>query len=117
MPKEVEAEVELNKEKDDAEDEKRIKKKEDMEWRMKEHNDNYYKKFLKIFKNLRINIPLANALEKMPKFMKYFKDIINKKRRLGDLETVTMAKERSASLKINFCQNLKIQGVFGFSIP
>ncbi|PIN17864.1 DNA-directed DNA polymerase [Handroanthus impetiginosus] len=36
-----------------------------------------------IFKKLHINIPFAEALEQMPSYVKFMKDILSKKRRLG----------------------------------
>src|SRR3954464_15180372 len=102
-----------------------------MERRMKEHernnpipfpsslrkqvDDENYKKFLNIFRSLRINIPLADALEQMPKYAKYLKDIITKKRKLGDCETVMMTEESSALLKNKLPPKLTDPG--SFSIP
>ncbi|KAJ9564240.1 hypothetical protein OSB04_000206 [Centaurea solstitialis] len=44
--------------------------------------DDQFKKFLDVFKQLHINIPLVEALEQMPSYVKFLKDILNKKRRL-----------------------------------
>ncbi|XP_012453395.1 uncharacterized protein LOC105775424 [Gossypium raimondii] len=45
-------------------------------------------RFLNVLKQLHINIPLVEALEKMLNFEKFMKDISSKKRRLGEFETV-----------------------------
>src|SRR5436305_7285256 len=76
----------------------------------KQNEDKNYKKFLEMFRGLRINIPLADALEQIPKYAKYLKDIINKKRRLGDHETVMLTEESSALLKNKLLLKLKDPG-------
>src|SRR4051812_18644962 len=47
----------------------------------KQMEENHYKKFLDIFKSLHLNIPLADALEQMPKYAKYLMDMLTKKRK------------------------------------
>src|SRR5438270_13758120 len=81
----------------------------------KQKEDKNYKKFLEMFRGLRINIPLADALEQMPKYAKYLKDIINKKRRLGDHETVMLTEESSALLRNKLPPKLKDLGSFQFT--
>ncbi|PIN18012.1 hypothetical protein CDL12_09323 [Handroanthus impetiginosus] len=46
-----------------------------------------FQKFLEVFKKLHINIPFAEALEQMPSYIKFMKDILSKKRHLGDYKT------------------------------
>ena len=48
--------------------------------------DNQFNKFMEIFKKLHINIPFSEALKQMPGYVKFMKDIISKKRELGDYE-------------------------------
>ena len=45
-----------------------------------------------IFKKLHINIPFAEALEKIPGYVKFMKDVLSKKRKLGDYEIVACRK-------------------------
>ena len=45
--------------------------------------DHHYAKFLEVFKKLHINIPFNEALEKMPSYVKFMKEILTKKRNLG----------------------------------
>ena len=45
------------------------------------------KRFLDIFKWLPINIPFSKALEQMPTYAKFMKDLLTKKRRIMDDET------------------------------
>ncbi|KAK2396375.1 hypothetical protein QL285_058032 [Trifolium repens] len=50
----------------------------------KEKDEKNFGKFLEVFKKLQINIPFAEALEQMPTYAKFMKDIISRKRTLGD---------------------------------
>ena len=68
-----------------------------------------------IFKKLHINIPFFEALEQIPGYVKFIKDILSKKRKLGDYETVTLSKECSAILKKKFPPKLKDPGSFTIS--
>ena len=43
-----------------------------------------FTKFMDVFKKLNINIPFVDALEHMPSYVKFIKDILLKKRRLSD---------------------------------
>ncbi|PON50721.1 hypothetical protein TorRG33x02_313500 [Trema orientale] len=61
--------------------------------------DAQFAKVLEIFKKLYINIPFADALEQMPNYVKFMKDVMSKKRRLEDYETVKLTKECSAILQ------------------
>src|SRR3954462_1825342 len=100
--KETEApikEVDQQKEGDDKDEEaERAKEKARVDQQVKEYQKKYdripfpgrlkkqmeekhYKKFLDIFRSLHINIPLADALEQMPKYAKYLKDMLTKKRK------------------------------------
>ena len=51
----------------------------------------------------------------MPSYVKFMKDILSKKRKLLDFETVNLTKECSAILKRKLPQKLKDQG--SFTIP
>ena len=53
--------------------------------------DNQFGRFMDIFKKLHINIPFAEALEQMPGYVKFMKDVLSKKKKLGDNETVTLS--------------------------
>ena len=39
---------------------------------------------------LHMNIPFVDALEQMPSYVKFMKEILSKKRRLSDFETVNL---------------------------
>ncbi|XP_061356628.1 uncharacterized protein LOC133301054 [Gastrolobium bilobum] len=75
----------------------------------------HYVRFLDIFKKLSINIPFAKALENMPHYAKFMKDLLSKKRRLKDGETVALTEECSALIQKKLPPKLKDPG--SFSIP
>ena len=77
--------------------------------------DNQFSKFLEIFKKIHINILFANALEKMPNYAKFMKEVMSKKRRLEEYETVKLTEEGSAILQWKLSQKLKDPG--SFTIP
>ena len=70
---------------------------------------------MKVFKKLHINIPFADALEQMPNYVKFMKDILSKKKRLSEFETVNLIEECSAILQRKFPQKTKDPG--SFKIP
>ena len=61
--------------------------------------DKQFTKFLEVFKKRHINILFADALEQMPSYVKFMKDILSKKRRLSDFETVNLTEECNAILQ------------------
>ncbi|XP_030510177.2 uncharacterized protein LOC115724938 [Cannabis sativa] len=71
--------------------------------------------FLDVLKQLHINISLVKALEQMPNYVKFLKDILTKKRRLGDFETVALTDGCNAMLKSEIPPKLKDPG--SFAIP
>ncbi|XP_024989181.1 uncharacterized protein LOC112523736 [Cynara cardunculus var. scolymus] len=84
--------------------------------RMKAKNvDVQFKKFLDIFKQLHISIPLVEALEQMPSYVKFLKDILNKKRRLSEFDTVSLTNECSTLPTCKIPPKLKDSG--SFTIP
>ena len=84
--------------------------------RLKKHKlDKQFTKFMDFFKKLHINIPFADALEQMPSYVKFMKDILSQKRRLADFETVNLTEECSAILQRKLPQKLKDPG--SFTIP
>ena len=74
--------------------------------------DKQFTKFMEVFKKLHINILFADALEQMPSYVKFMKDILSKKRRLSDFETVNLTEECSAILQRKLPQKLKDLGSF-----
>ena len=84
--------------------------------RLKKHKlDKQFTKFMDVFKKLHINIPFADALEQMPSYVKFMKDILSQNRRLADFETVNLTEECSAILQRKLPRKLKDPG--SFTIP
>ena len=77
--------------------------------------DKQFGRFMNIFKKLHINIPFAEALEQMPGYVKFMKDFLSKKRKLGDFETIALLEECSAILQQKLPLKLKDPG--SFTIP
>lgn len=46
----------------------------------KKKNEKIFEKFLEIFKNFETNIPFAEAMDQIPLYAKFMKDIVSKKR-------------------------------------
>ena len=67
---------------------------------------------MKVLKQLHINIPFVEALEQMPNYVKFLKDIFAGKRRLGEFEIVTLTQECSHMLQSKILQKLKDPGSF-----
>lgn len=74
-----------------------------------------YKKFLEVFTKLHINVPFVEALFKMPSYAKFLKDILSKKRKLEEHETVMLTEECSALIQKKLPPKLKDPG--SFTIP
>ncbi|XP_027348058.1 uncharacterized protein LOC113859499 [Abrus precatorius] len=74
-----------------------------------------YERFLDVFKKLQINIPFAKALEQMPSYAKFMKELLSKKRKLENDKTIPLTEECSAILQRKLPQKLKDPG--SFSIP
>ncbi|XP_073131467.1 uncharacterized protein [Henckelia pumila] len=66
-----------------------------------------FTKFLEIFKKIHINIQFSDALEKIPNYAKFIKDVMSKKRRLQDNEIVNLTEEYNAILQKKMPQKLK----------
>ncbi|KAI3678307.1 hypothetical protein L6452_37594 [Arctium lappa] len=71
-----------------------------------------FKKFLDVFKQLHINIPLVEAIEQMTNYAKFLKDILSKKKRLNEYETVDLTEECSVMLSSKIPPKLKDPGTF-----
>ncbi|XP_071932873.1 uncharacterized protein [Coffea arabica] len=61
--------------------------------------DKDFEKFVKLFKQLHINIPFADAILQIPSYAKFFKEIMTRKRKLEDCETIALTEECSDGCK------------------
>ncbi|XP_038695468.1 uncharacterized protein LOC119992746 [Tripterygium wilfordii] len=77
--------------------------------------DNQFFKFLEVFKKLQANIPFAKALEQMPSYAKFMKEILSKKRRVKDFESIQLTEECSAIVQQKLPIKHKDPG--SFTIP
>ncbi|KAL4344268.1 hypothetical protein AHAS_Ahas11G0161400 [Arachis hypogaea] len=78
----------------------------------KETKDQQFHKFLETFKKLEINIPLAEALEQMPLYAKFLKELINKKRSWHEKETILLTEECRVLIQKGFPPKLEDPGSF-----
>src|SRR5262249_34378312 len=74
--------------------------------------DEQYNKFLEIFKQLHINLPLVDALSQMPRYAKFLKELLTNKRKLEEISTVTLGGECSAVIQNKLPKKLKDPGSF-----
>ena len=62
---------------------------------------------MEVFKKLHVNIPFVDALEQMHSYVKFIKDLLSRKRRLSEFETVNLTKECNAILQRKLPRKLK----------
>ncbi|XP_061358249.1 uncharacterized protein LOC133302489 [Gastrolobium bilobum] len=75
-----------------------------------------YARFLDIFKKLHSNIPFAEALANMPNYSMFMKDLLSRKHKSQECQTVTLTEECSAIIQKKFPQKLRDPGSFNISI-
>ncbi|XP_061340634.1 uncharacterized protein LOC133287093 [Gastrolobium bilobum] len=73
-------------------------------------------RFLEMFKMLQINIPFAEALANMPNYAKFMKDLLCRKHKLQEFETVALTEECSAIIQKKFPPKLRDPGSFNIPI-
>ncbi|KAI3472480.1 hypothetical protein Pfo_031183 [Paulownia fortunei] len=78
----------------------------------KQKLDKQFSKFLDVFKKLHINIPFADALEQMPSYVKFMKEILSNKQKLEEYKIVALTEECSAILQKKLPPKLKDPGSF-----
>ncbi|GKC50312.1 uncharacterized protein Tco_1073057 [Tanacetum coccineum] len=74
-----------------------------------------FRKFLKKLQQLSINIPFIEALEQMPKYAKFMKDLLSKKGRMEETSRITL-NERCSAILLNKIP-LKEKDPGSFTIP
>ncbi|XP_038887108.1 uncharacterized protein LOC120077291 [Benincasa hispida] len=82
---------------------------------MKKNDEQQFKHFLELLKQLHINIPLIEALEQMPTYVKFLKDILTKKRRVSEKEVITLTHECNALVSNSLAKKQKDPG--SFTVP
>ncbi|XP_021989152.1 uncharacterized protein LOC110885749 [Helianthus annuus] len=71
-----------------------------------------YGQFLDIFKQLKINLPFIEALQSMPKYAKFLKDLLRNKEKLGELSNVPLNGGCSAIVLNKLPEKLTDPGIF-----
>ncbi|KAD7116998.1 hypothetical protein E3N88_04266 [Mikania micrantha] len=74
-----------------------------------------YGRFLELFKQLKVNISFVEALQHMPKYAKFLKDLLTNKRKMEELSTVTLSEKCSAVVQNKLPQKKTDPG--SFTIP
>ncbi|XP_047943052.1 uncharacterized protein LOC125189868 [Salvia hispanica] len=65
----------------------------------KKKKDEQFSRFLDIFRKVQINIPLVEALQQMPSYAKFLKDVVSQKRKWGHYETVNLTESCGAIIQ------------------
>ena len=90
-----------------------------MQKKKKDLADSRYKKFVQLLWSLHINIPFTNALNEMPAYAKFLKEVLAKKRSIPELfdeyNTISLTNECSA-IKNNLSVKLNDPGRFAITI-
>ncbi|XP_058784443.1 uncharacterized protein LOC131659248 [Vicia villosa] len=70
---------------------------------------------MEILKQLHINIPLIEAIEQMPNYAKFMKDMLTKRKRLGEFDTIALTQEPSQLVQGKLPPKLNDPG--SFTVP
>ncbi|XP_047943030.1 uncharacterized protein LOC125189845 [Salvia hispanica] len=81
----------------------------------KKKTDAQFSRFLDIFRKVNLNIPLVEALQEMPTYAKFLKDVLSKKKKWTDYETVNISENCSAIIQKKLPTKLKDPGSFNIS--
>ncbi|XP_021985173.1 uncharacterized protein LOC110881117 [Helianthus annuus] len=71
-----------------------------------------YRHFLDMFKQLKINLPIIEALKHMPKYVKFLKDLLKGKDKLEELSNVPLNAKFSAVVTNKLPEKLTDPGIF-----
>ncbi|XP_022007316.1 uncharacterized protein LOC110906501 [Helianthus annuus] len=71
-----------------------------------------YGKFLEMFTQLKINLPFIEALQAMPKYAKFLKDLLKRKERIGELSNIPLTGGCSAVVLNKLPEKLTDPGTF-----
>ncbi|XP_076905366.1 uncharacterized protein LOC143561111 [Bidens hawaiensis] len=71
-----------------------------------------YGHFLDMFRRLKINLPFIEALQHMPKYAKFLKDLLKRKDRLGEVSSIPLMGDCSAVVLNRVPEKLSDPGVF-----
>ncbi|XP_038891643.1 uncharacterized protein LOC120081035 [Benincasa hispida] len=74
---------------------------------LKKNDEQQFKHFLELLRQLHINIPLIESLEQISKYVKFLKDILKKKRRVSETEVIALMQECNALVSNNLSKKQK----------
>ncbi|XP_042044576.1 uncharacterized protein LOC121790418, partial [Salvia splendens] len=80
--------------------------------KQKTKKDEQFARFLDIFRKVHVNIPLIEALQQMPKYGKFLKEVIAQKTSWGQVDTINLTENCSALLQRKLPAKLKDPGSF-----
>jgi len=81
----------------------------------RKHKDRQFSRFMDVLKRLQINIPFTEALEQMPTYARFMKDLLTKKRKIPDHEIVELEAGCSAIIQKSLPQKSRDLG--NFTLP
>ena len=81
----------------------------------KKNLEEQFSKFLEVFKKLHINIPFADALEHMPNYVRFLKEMMSKKHKVEEFKMISLTEEYSAIVQRKLPKKEKDPG--SFTIP
>ena len=70
--------------------------------------NNHYEIY-ELFKQVKLNIPLLDAIKQIPSYAKFLKDLCTVKRKLGVNKEAFMTEQSTSLIRNNFPQNTKTQ--------
>ena len=81
----------------------------------KARREEQFSKFLDIFKKIEINIPFAEAINQIPNYAKFLKEILSKNRKIAEEGIVNLTATCSAVILQKLPEKMKDPG--SFTIP
>ncbi|XP_020235538.1 uncharacterized protein LOC109815280 [Cajanus cajan] len=81
----------------------------------KKDKEKQFARFMELFKKLQINIPFSEALEQMPTYAKFMKDLLTKKRKFIEQEIIELEARCNAIIQKNLPPKFMDPG--SFTIP
>ncbi|XP_006590030.1 uncharacterized protein LOC114371458 [Glycine soja] len=76
----------------------------------KKNKERYFRRFFEIFKGLEITMPFGEALQQMPLYSKFMKDILTKKGKYIDNENIVVGGNYSAIIQRKLPKKFKDPG-------
>ena len=81
----------------------------------KAKKEEQFSKFLEIFKKIEISIPFVEAINQMPNYEKFMKEILSKKKKIAEEGIVSLTATCSAVIQRSLLAKIKDLG--SFTIP